>query len=142
MNAKFVPHSVTLYRFCLLLAVLSSGLLGGGVAAADRFPFIVPGEDASRSATDLSGLSVKPAGADGFVHIKDGHFFAGSYRLRIWGVNLCLGADFPSHEDAEKVAAHLAKLGLNGVRMHHHDTAPAPLGRTGRRQQRNGAAQP
>ncbi len=49
-------------------------------------------------------------------------------RLKIWGVNTCFGANFPAHEDAEKVAAHLAKLGVNGVRMHHHDTAAAPRG--------------
>ncbi|MCB1126598.1 MAG: carbohydrate binding domain-containing protein, partial [Verrucomicrobiae bacterium] len=49
-------------------------------------------------------------------------------RLRIWGVNVCFGANFPSHEDAGKVAAHLAKLGVNGVRFHHHDTSPAPRG--------------
>ena len=62
------------------------------------------------------------------MRIQDGHFFTGPSRLRIWGVNFCFGADFPSHEDAEKVAAHLAKLGVNGVRMHHHDTAASPRG--------------
>ncbi len=127
MNAKFCPRRSVLLLGCLL-AVFSSGLLVGAVAATDRFPFVVPGEDASKSATDFSGLSGKPAGADGFVHIQDGHFFAGPDRLRIWGVNVCFGADFPSHADAEKVAAHLAKLGVNGVRMHHHDTASSPRG--------------
>ena len=89
---------------------------------------MVPGDDATTSATDFSGLSAKPAGADGFVRVRDGHFFAGSSRLKIWGVNLCFGANFPTHDEAEKVAAHLAKLGVNGVRMHHHDTASAPRG--------------
>jgi hypothetical protein len=111
----------------LLLAALASGL-PLWTAAAERFPFVVPGDDATKSATDFAGLSAMPAGADGFTHIQDGHFFAGSNRLRIWGVNLCFGADFPTHEDAEKVAAHLAKLGVNGVRMHHHDTDSAPRG--------------
>ena len=96
--------------------------------AADRFPFVIPGDDATKSATDFSGLSPKAAGADGFVRIQSGHFFAGPERLRIWGVNLCFGANFPSHEDAERVAAHLAKLGVNGVRMHHHDTDASPRG--------------
>lgn len=115
-------------RVCYVLAGAASGLSLVAASAADRFPFIVPGEDATKSATDFSGLSTRPAGADGFVRIQDGHFFVGPSRLRIWGVNLCFGADFPTHEDAEKVAAHLAKLGVNGVRMHHHDTASAPRG--------------
>ena len=85
MNATFCPSLLVLRLYCLL-AVFSSGLLFGAAAATDRFPFVVPGEDASKSVTDLSGLSGKPAGADGFVHIQDYHFFAGPDRLRIWGV--------------------------------------------------------
>lgn len=96
--------------------------------AAERFPFVIPGDDATPSATDLSGLSPRPAGADGFVQIRDGHFHTDAGRLRMWGVNTCFGANFPAPADAEKAAAHLAKLGVNGVRMHHHDTAPAPRG--------------
>jgi hypothetical protein len=110
------------------LVLIAWSLSQAVASAADRFPFVIPGDDATKSATDFSGLSSKAAGAEGFVHIQDGHFFAGPDRLRIWGVNLCFGADFPTHADAEKVAAHLAKLGINGVRMHHHDTAAAPRG--------------
>lgn len=97
-------------------------------AQEGRFPFAIPGDDAERTATDFSGLNAKPAGADGFVAVRDGHFFAGKERLRIWGVNTCFGANFPSHADAEKVAARFAKLGINGVRFHHHETSPAPRG--------------
>lgn len=62
------------------------------------------------------------------MRIQDGHFYTGPKRLKIWGVNLCFGGNFPAQEDAAKAAAHLAKLGVNGVRMHHHDTAAAPSG--------------
>jgi hypothetical protein len=48
-----------------------------------------------------------PAGAQGFVRIENGYFFAGPERLRIWGVNTCFGANFPTHNDAGKVAARL-----------------------------------
>jgi hypothetical protein len=120
--------SLAAIRLCCLLTISAFGLQLWVASAAERFPFVVPGDDATTSATDFSGLSPRGAGADGFVRIQDGHFFTGSSRLRIWGVNLCFGADFPSHEDAEKAAAHLAKLGVNGVRMHHHDTAAAPRG--------------
>src|ERR1035438_3621394 len=116
MNAKFSRYLPTI-RLLWLLAFAASGLALRTAATAERFPFVVPGDDATKSATDFSGLSPKAAGADGFVRIQDGHFFSGPSRLRIWGVNLCFGANFPSHEDAEKVAAHLAKLGVNGVRM-------------------------
>ncbi|HEY5481479.1 MAG TPA: carbohydrate binding domain-containing protein [Verrucomicrobiae bacterium] len=127
MNTTSSP-SLPAIRLGWLLAVSAPGLPLWTASAAERFPFVVPGDDATASATDFSGLSPKAAGADGFVHIQDDHFFAGSSRLKIWGVNLCFGANFPTHEDAEKVAAHLAKLGINGVRMHHHDTAAAPRG--------------
>lgn len=102
------------------------------VPAADRFPFVIPGDDATRSATDLSALNARPAGADGFVRIRDGHFVTAAGRLKIWGVNTCFGGNFPEKADAEQVAAHLAKLGVNGVRMHHHDNGPAPRGVWGR----------
>jgi len=104
---------------CLTLTVARGG---------DRFPFVIPGDDATRSATDLSGLNRKPAGADGFVRIRDGRFHTDNGRLRIWGMNLCFGANFPSHEAAEKAAAHLAKLGVNGIRIHHHDGQGTPNG--------------
>ena len=109
--------------FMLTLALAAMTLSGG-----ERFPFVIPGDDATPSFTDLSHLNPGPAGADGFVRIEDGHFVTDAGRLRTWGVNVCFGANFPTHEDAEKVAAHLAKLGVNGVRFHHHDTSPAPRG--------------
>jgi len=127
MSMKLSP-SLTAVRLCWLLALSTSGLPLCAARTAERFPFVVHGDDATPSATDFSGLSTNAAGADGFVRIQDGHFFAGPSRLRIWGVNLCFGGNFPAHADAEKAAAHLAKLGVNGVRMHHHDTAASPRG--------------
>lgn len=112
-------------------------LLGGMLAAVAargaeaRFPFVIPGDDASPSITNLAAMS-RPAGADGFVRVQDAHFFTDAGRIRFWGVNTCFAADFPEHGDAAKVAAHLAKLGLNAVRMHHHDTSPSPRGIWGR----------
>lgn len=111
------------------VAAVSLGLLVVHARAADdRFPFVIPGDDASRSITNFASLSSRPAGAEGFVRIKDGHFFTDTGRVRFWGVNTCFAANFPEKADATKVAAHLAKLGVNAVRMHHHDTAPAPRG--------------
>ena len=110
--------------FCLAVGLLAAV----GVGADEKFPFVIPGDDASKSATDFSSLNARPAGADGFVRIVDGHFATDAGRLRIWGVNTCFGADYPSHEDAAAVAAHMAKLGINAVRMHHHETGTPPRG--------------
>lgn len=62
------------------------------------------------------------------MRIRDGRFFTDAGRFRVWGVNTCFSGNFPSHDDARNVAAHMAKLGINAVRMHHHDTAAAPRG--------------
>ena len=92
------------------------------------FPFQLPWDDASESATNISWLNDKPAGRDGFVHVKDGHFFAGEKRLRIFGVNTCFAANFPDKAMAPKVAARMAKFGINCVRFHHMDMMSAPGG--------------
>ncbi len=92
------------------------------------FPFVLPWDDATPSATNVSGWLEAPAGRDGFVSVQDGHLFANRKRLRIFGVNLAFGANFPTHDDAEKVAARMAKFGINCVRFHHMDMQSAPGG--------------
>ncbi len=96
--------------------------------AQDRFPFVVPGEDATKTITDQSQLLHRPAGKHGFVAARDGHFYLGQERFRMWGVNLCFAANFPTHAEAEVLAPHLAKLGVNAVRFHHMDSQDAPNG--------------
>ncbi len=98
------------------------------VTMAEEFPFVVAADGTEGTAVDFSHLSHKPAGADGFVRVADGHFATEAGRVRIWGVNLAFGANFPSHADAERIAAHLATLGLNGVRFHHYETQFSPKG--------------
>ena len=97
-------------------------------AAADLFPFVLPWDDATPSIIDLSAWNEAPAGKHGFVVVKDGHLFAGGKRLRIFGVNVAFGANFPRKEDAEKIAARMAKFGINCVRFHHMDMMNAPGG--------------
>jgi hypothetical protein len=96
------------------------------------FPFVLPWDDASPGVTNVSGLLGKPAGKLGPVVVKDGHFYTGAKRLRLFGVNLCFASDFPAHGDAEKVAARMAKFGINAVRFHHMDNQPTPNGIWGR----------
>ncbi|MEM9365634.1 MAG: hypothetical protein AAGD07_06525 [Planctomycetota bacterium] len=115
--------------FTCLLTVLGSTR----AAAADRFPFVIPGDDATPSATDRSGLLQGPIDPDAYVTVAGNRFEVpnsqgGTDRIRFWGMNLCFGANFPTHNEAERVAAHLAKLGCNAVRFHHMDMQDAPSG--------------
>ena len=127
------PPCFPILAFVVLLASCQSGALVAQQDQSDLIPFHVPGDDASETVTSFAS-NVKPdAGSDGFVGITDGKFSVAGKRQRFWGVNLCFGANFPTHEQAEKIAAHFRKLGLNIVRFHHMDMQDAPGGiwRTG-----------
>ena len=72
--------------------------------------------------SDVSFLIDAPAGKDGFVRVQDGRLVTGAgRRLRIWGVNFSFVASLPPKEHAPRVAAHLARFGVNCVRVHHLD---------------------
>ena len=93
----------------LILALVAAlATLLPSAHASDLFPFVLPWDDASPSITNISSWLDKPAGAAGFVAARDGHLFAGDKRIRFFGVNLAFGANFPTHPDAEKVAARMA----------------------------------
>ena len=110
-------------RIALFLTALSLRL-----HAAEMFPFVLPWDDATGGATDVSAWLEKPAGRSGFIVAKSGHLFAGERRQRFIGVNIAFGANFPSHADAGKIAARMAKFGINCVRFHHMDMQNAPTG--------------
>lgn len=89
--------------------------------AAERFPFVIPTSGAPPSAVDLSRLG-GGGPASGPVRVEDGRLVDGQgRRLRLLGVNFSFGANFPEHADSERVAAHLARIGVNAVRHHHMD---------------------
>ena len=85
------------------------------------FPFVIPWNDASHTVTDMSYMNVCPAGKNGRIVPRDGHFVEQTTgkRVRFLAVNMVAAAAFPSHADADATAAHLAKLGVNLVRFHH-----------------------
>jgi hypothetical protein len=72
---------------------------------------------------DLSFLNHRPAGKFGFVKVVGNQFvFANSQEpVRFWGTCFSAGANFPSHEEAEKIAKRLAAYGVNMMRTHHAD---------------------
>ncbi|MGI6544385.1 MAG: hypothetical protein ACOX44_15325 [Limnochordia bacterium] len=102
--------------------------------AADEFPPLFPfvvnqGDLSPDNVTNFSFLNEKPAGKAGFVTIKDGSFYtADDKRIRFMGVNICWSAGFPSHEQAEQIAAQLARFGINLVRFHNLDRYESPEG--------------
>ena len=88
------------------------------------FPFVLPWDDAvPNTATDVSFLNTKPAGINGYVVSKGGHFIESKTgrRVRFLGANFGAAQAFPTHADAARVAAHVAKQGYNLVRLHHLD---------------------
>lgn len=78
--------------------------------------------------TDFSYLNENPAGTDGFIRIVNGKFANDKGRIRFWGVNFCFGANFPTHDESERIARRLSSLGVNCVRFHHHETSLSPNG--------------
>ncbi len=86
-------------------------------------PFVPPWDDASHGPTDLSSLLPKPAGKLGFVKAKGAHLYSGKNRVRFFGVNFTTTACFPEPAEAEKIAARMAKYGINCVRFHHMDAS-------------------
>ena len=64
----------------------------------------------------------KPAGKHGFVRTEGEQLvFADGTPARFWGVCFNGGANFPSHDYAEKVANRLSQTGINLVRCHQLD---------------------
>lgn len=104
----------------------SEYLARGSAAAVDTFPFAVPWDDTLADvATDVSFLNEKPAGKNGHIIVKNGHFAeqATGQRIRFFGVNMGGSEAFPEKADAAMFAKRLAKAGVNIVRLHHLDNS-------------------
>ncbi len=94
----------------------------GSVAAGEEglFPFVVA-YDTPANATNVSAWLDRPAGVHGFIRVEGGHLKNDAGPVRFWATNICFEACFPTHQQAERLAARLARLGVNCVRMHHMD---------------------
>jgi len=101
-------------------AILYQLLIKVGETTEGRlFPFYLPWNDSDETVTSFSRFIDKPAGKYGYVYVgSDGHLYVGDRRIRFLGVNICGGGAFPDKDDAEKIAARLAKYGVNIVRFH------------------------
>ncbi len=96
---------------------------------SDWFPFEFPTEDTNLDGIDLSGFLDAPAGKHGFVTTRpDGHFwFENGSRARFFGTNVGRDACAPEKERAPRIAARLAKYGVNLLRFHNMDGPGGPL---------------
>ncbi len=122
-----IQSAVLLVAVSLLVAVPSFSR--GDELPEGWFEFPMSGLDASLPDVDLSSLDDGPAGSGGFVRNVDGHFVDESgTRLRFLGTNVCFAAAFPQKSEAPRLAARMAKLGINVVRFHHIDNAASPRG--------------
>ena len=92
------------------------------------FPFVISYEMAKGAATDFSPLLEAPAGKDGFIRVENGHFVNDKGRVRLNATNLTAAANFPTHEQAERVAERIANFGINCVRLHYMDWPYGPEG--------------
>jgi len=65
----------------------------------------------------------KPAGKHGFLKVDGKHFvFEDGTQVRFWGTNFNGCGNFPEKDYADKLAARLAKIGINLVRFHQLDS--------------------
>lgn len=104
------------------LALLSSALV-----TLAQIPFVLPWNDSSLTATDLSDLN-RPIGSDWVTTDTNGHFTVRGERIRFLGVNFAGDSPFMPTNNADAVAARLAKFGVNNVRFHHMDASWAYRG--------------
>jgi len=112
-------------RSAIVLAIMSVLLspppLALAADASEPFPFVIS-YDAPDNATNISAWLPKPAGGSGFVRNAAGRLATDAGPIRFWATNLCFDACFPTRGDAEKLAARMARIGINCVRMHHMDS--------------------
>ena len=87
---------------------------------AQMFPFVFS-YDATAAVADMSHLLVAPAGRNGRIRVVGDHFADDAGPVRLNGMNLTGPANFPSHDEAVRLAARLARFGVNCVRLHYMD---------------------
>lgn len=91
-------------------------------------PWAMPWGDEVPGVVSAESLIEKPAGKNGPVVARDGHFYSGNQRVRFWGFSIAFSGNFPTHEQADEVARRLSRFGINAVRIHHVDMFPYPNG--------------
>ncbi|MFQ6131637.1 MAG: hypothetical protein ACE5R4_06345 [Armatimonadota bacterium] len=96
---------------------------------SDWYPWAFALDDPTLEEIDLSFLLDAPAGKHGFLTVRpDGHFyFEDGTRARFFGTNINSREACGDREQSERVAARLARYGINMVRLHSVDSRWATL---------------
>lgn len=105
-----------------LLTILT---LMTGVCTSEMVPFVIPAKVNPDSAI---AMHCRPLEEKDRLHAETHFVNEAGQPVRMWGVNLSFGASFPTHDDAEQIAARMAAFGVNSVRCHHMDTDTWPRG--------------
>ena len=106
-------------------------------AGAQWLPLEASLEIEPGSALDFSRVMPRhaPAGQFGRVIINPQGKFAFERRAqtpaRFYGVNLCFTAQYLPHDEADRLAERLARLGYNAVRIHHYESTLVERGPAG-----------
>jgi hypothetical protein len=112
-----------------ILFILLSLSAVPAVTRASETPWLASGLKAQTRIAELGYLNDAPAGKHGFLQVAGEDFiFADGEKARFWGIALSAGACFPDKKDAPEIAARLASLGFNMVRLHHMDAPWAGRG--------------
>lgn len=120
-TARLETRLSTTAVLCVTAAETSGTLpLTTATDTHDWYPFTV--SNRLQTLPQLAPIEA-PAGTHGaLTRTADGHFaFADGTRARFWGINLVGAPAIPTREQADNLAAMLANLGFNLVRLHHID---------------------
>lgn len=105
-----------------LLWLLLTGLCFAAHSLAQDVPWILPWNDATPAITDFSALN-SPITTNRVATDTNGHFVVNGRRIRFLGVNFAGDSPFMPTNNADAVAARLAKFGVNAIRFHHMDAS-------------------
>ncbi|GHT26592.1 hypothetical protein FACS18942_04330 [Planctomycetales bacterium] len=121
---------IRIFAFTLLFAFIS---ISANFSVAEEFAPLFPFAISHNAPDNIVNVMTwndnseterhTPAGKFGIIRIENGHFVHNKGRFLIWGTNLCGSANFPEKEEAEQLAARLARFGINCVRLHHMDNS-------------------
>ena len=106
---------------CFWRGLLSVLLAATVETSAQTIPFVLPWNDATAGVTDFSALNTA-IGTNRVAADTNGHFAVNGQRIRFLGVNFAGDSPFMPTNNAEAVAARLAKFGVNAIRFHHMDS--------------------
>jgi hypothetical protein len=110
----------------MLACAIAVGALGASAQAQDWVPFIIPAQLPAPAWQARPPAPITPRSPR--VEVRGAHFYRGGERVRFFGINCAFGANLPTPEEAPIMAARLAALGVNNVRLHHMDTSAFPMG--------------